>query len=125
MENSFSLLQRVLPYHAGDKAIALIVPPAAVAHETVVDEHLLVSDVAAIGPAPIEHLLVVLTGEHLRSGVLIANRQIAAGASVESLSKHVMVILREFAVGVQTNLGTHAGKIEQASGLFVAAFESL
>lgn len=123
-DDSAVILQPVMLNHVRDEAIRLVVAPSALAHETVVDEHLLIGETAAMDQAPVERLVVALAGEHLRLDVFIANRQIAAGASVESLSQHVVIILWEFAVGVQTNLGTHAGKVEQAAGPFVTAFDS-
>src|ERR1700730_15213566 len=35
-----------------------------------------------------------------------------------------MVVLREFTVGVQTNLGAHAGEVEQATRLLITTFDS-
>src|SRR5213595_2255186 len=74
-EHAAIVSQSVLLDHVRDESIGLIVVPATLAHEAVVDEDLLVRQSAAVGEAPVENLGVALPGKDLRLDVLVTNPQ--------------------------------------------------
>ena len=56
------------------------------------------------GEAPVENLYVRLARKHLRSDILVANPQIPACPSIKTVSKHLVIVLGELALRLQSNL---------------------
>lgn len=59
-EHAAVVFQTVLLNHPGNESIGLIIVPAPLAHETVVNQNLLVCESPAIGQAPVKNLRSVL-----------------------------------------------------------------
>ena len=115
----------VLLDHLRDELVGLVIVPTAFAHETVVDQYLLVREFATVRLAPVEHFSVRLAGQHLRLYVLVAHAQVAARPAIESLSEHVEVVLRQLCFRMKPDLRAHPREIKQSACLLEAAFESL
>src|SRR4029450_8894384 len=123
-EDAAIIPQTKLFNHLRDESISLIIVPTPLAHKTVVNQNLLVGEPSTIGEAPVDNFYVGLSRQHLSPDILIADSQVPACPAIESLSNHLVVILRKLALRVQTNLGAHTGEVEQAAGLLVATFDS-
>src|SRR5262249_44497640 len=110
--------------YLGKEPIALIVMPASLADETVVNQNLLLRETATIGKAPVENFRVSFSRKHLSSDIFIADPQIPACPAIESLSQLLMVFLRKLTLRIQANLGAHPSKIKNAVSLLETTFES-
>jgi hypothetical protein len=98
--------------------------PASFANETVVNQNLLFRKPPTIGEAPVENFRVGFSRKNLFSDIVITDPKISARPAIESLSQPLLVILRKFALRVQSNLGAHPGKIKNAASLLETTFES-
>jgi hypothetical protein len=78
--------QTKLLNHLSEEPIGLIIMPASLANETVVNQNLLLREPPAIDEAPVENFRVGFSRKHLCSDILIVHPQISAGPAIESLS---------------------------------------
>src|SRR4029453_6575122 len=102
----------------------LIIMPASFANKTVVNQNLLLREPPTIGEAPVENFRVGFSRKNLFSDIFVADPKIPACPAIESLSQALLVILRKFALRVQSNLGAHSGKIKTAASFLETTFES-
>src|SRR5262249_38217595 len=102
----------------------LIIVPASFADETVVNQNLLLRELPTIGETPIENFHVGFSRKNLSADIFITDPQISARPAIESLSQSLLVFLRKLALRVQSNLGAHPSKIENAASLLETSFES-
>src|SRR4030095_8127495 len=92
--------------------------------ETVVNQNLFLREPPTIDEAAVENFRVGFSRNNLFSDIFITDPQISARPAIESLSQPVLVLLRKLALRVQSNLGAHPGKIENAASLLETTFES-
>src|SRR4029450_11661529 len=78
--------QTKLPNNLTEGRVALIIMPASLANETVINQNLLFREPATIGKAPVENFRIGFSRKHLCADIFIADAQIPACPAIESLS---------------------------------------
>jgi len=109
---------------ATEEGRGAVVVPAAFPHEFVPDLDLLVVGVVAPLEAPIQQLLVGPPLQHsLHDGGVIEVQE-GEGAGVEALAEVGLIVLREFAGGVEADFIEHAADVINAANLVITASEA-
>jgi len=109
---------------ATEEGRGAVVVPAAFPHEFVPDLDLLVVGVVAPLEAPIQQLLVGPPLQHsLHDGGVIEVQE-GEGAGVEALAEVGVIVLREFAGGVEADFIEHAADVINAANLVITASEA-
>src|SRR5215468_3683549 len=78
--------QAKLLNHLTEGPVGLIIVPASLANDTVVNQNLLLCESPTIGEAPVENFLIGFSRKNLCSHIFIADLQIPACPAIESLS---------------------------------------
>ena len=78
--------QTKLPNNLKQGRVALIIMPASLANETVINQNVLVREPATVGKSPVENFRVGFSRKHLCSDIFIADAQVPACPAIESLS---------------------------------------